>query len=74
MNADAILQFWFTELAEKQHFAKDAALDALAMALAQELVARGDDARLTNALSFALCTRTCPRSTSEMLQRYRQTL
>jgi uncharacterized protein (DUF924 family) len=27
MNADAILHFWFTELTEKQHFAKDAALD-----------------------------------------------
>jgi uncharacterized protein (DUF924 family) len=24
-----ILHFWFTELTEKQHFAKDAALDAL---------------------------------------------
>jgi uncharacterized protein (DUF924 family) len=101
MNADAVLHFWFTELTEKQHFAKDAALDAviaqrfgatleagsrcelfgwrdspkgrlaeiivldqfsrnvwrdtprafaqdrLALVLAQELVARGDDARLS---------------------------
>jgi uncharacterized protein (DUF924 family) len=101
MNADAVLHFWFTELTDKQHFAKDAALDALiaqrfgetleagsrcelfgwrdspkgrlaeiivldqfsrnvwrdtprafsqdglALALAQELVARGDDAQLS---------------------------
>jgi uncharacterized protein (DUF924 family) len=26
---DQILHFWFTELTDKQHFAKDAALDAL---------------------------------------------
>jgi uncharacterized protein (DUF924 family) len=101
MQAADILHFWFTELTDKQHFAKDAALDALiaqrfgatlqagsrselwgwrsspegrlaeiivldqfsrnvwrdtprafaqdalALALAQELVARGDDARLS---------------------------
>ena len=101
MQASDILHFWFTELTEKQHFAKDAALDALiaqrfgtvleagsrcelfgwrgspagrlaeiilldqfsrnvwrdtprafaqdalALALAQELVARGDDAQLS---------------------------
>ena len=101
MQATDILHFWFTELTDKQHFAKDAALDeligerfgavleagsrselwrwrgspagrlaeiivldqfsrnvwrdtprafaqdALALALAQELVARGDDAQLT---------------------------
>ena len=29
MNPDNILHFWFTELSDKQHFAKDAALDAL---------------------------------------------
>jgi uncharacterized protein (DUF924 family) len=29
MQPDAILHFWFDELTEKQHFAKDAALDAL---------------------------------------------
>jgi uncharacterized protein (DUF924 family) len=29
MLPDAVLQFWFEELTEKQHFAKDAALDAL---------------------------------------------
>ena len=29
MQASDILHFWFTELTEKQHFAKDAALDAL---------------------------------------------
>jgi uncharacterized protein (DUF924 family) len=29
MQPDAILHFWFEELTEKQHFAKDAALDAL---------------------------------------------
>jgi uncharacterized protein (DUF924 family) len=29
MQPDAILQFWFEELTDKQHFAKDAALDAL---------------------------------------------
>lgn len=29
MNAQTILHFWFTELSAKQHFAKDAALDAL---------------------------------------------
>jgi uncharacterized protein (DUF924 family) len=29
MRANTILHFWFTELTEKQHFAKDAALDAL---------------------------------------------
>ena len=28
-NCANILHFWFTELTEKQHFAKDAALDAL---------------------------------------------
>jgi hypothetical protein len=28
-NDNAILHFWFTELTEKQHFVKDAALDAL---------------------------------------------
>ncbi len=101
MQAADILHFWFTELTDKQHFAKDAALDALiaqrfgatleagsrselwqwrsspegrlaeiivldqfsrnvwrdtpcafaqdalALALAQELIARGDDARLS---------------------------
>jgi uncharacterized protein (DUF924 family) len=29
MSFQFILHFWFTELTEKQHFAKDAALDAL---------------------------------------------
>jgi uncharacterized protein (DUF924 family) len=29
MQPDTILHFWFDELTEKQHFAKDAALDAL---------------------------------------------
>ncbi len=29
MQASTILQFWFTELTAKQHYAKDAALDAL---------------------------------------------
>jgi uncharacterized protein (DUF924 family) len=29
MQPDAILHFWFEELTDKQHFAKDAALDAL---------------------------------------------
>ena len=29
MQAQDILQFWFVELSSKQHFAKDAALDAL---------------------------------------------
>jgi uncharacterized protein (DUF924 family) len=29
MHPATILHFWFTELTEKQHFAKDAALDAL---------------------------------------------
>jgi uncharacterized protein (DUF924 family) len=29
MQPDTILQFWFDELTEKQHFAKDTALDAL---------------------------------------------
>jgi uncharacterized protein (DUF924 family) len=29
MNPQLILQFWFTELGVKQHFAKDAALDAM---------------------------------------------
>ncbi len=29
MQPDTILHFWFNELTEKQHFAKDAALDAL---------------------------------------------
>jgi uncharacterized protein (DUF924 family) len=29
MQTDTILRFWFDELTEKQHFAKDAALDAL---------------------------------------------
>jgi uncharacterized protein (DUF924 family) len=29
MQVVDILHFWFTELTEKQHFAKDAALDAL---------------------------------------------
>jgi uncharacterized protein (DUF924 family) len=29
INTQSILHFWFTELTEKQHFAKDAALDAL---------------------------------------------
>jgi uncharacterized protein (DUF924 family) len=29
MQPDTILHFWFTELTDKQHFAKDAALDAL---------------------------------------------
>ena len=29
MQATDILHFWFTELTDKQHFAKDAALDAL---------------------------------------------
>ncbi len=110
MQASAILHFWFTELTDKQHFAKDAALDALiaqrfgatlqagsrselwqwrssaegrlaeiivldqfsrnvwrnhllhgprafaqdalALALAQELVARGDDARLSDAQRY----------------------
>ncbi len=110
MQASDIFQFWFTELTDKQHFAKDAALDALiaqrfgatlqagsrselwqwrsspegrlaeiivldqfsrnvwrdhlvhgprafaqdalALALAQELVARGDDARLTDAQRY----------------------
>jgi uncharacterized protein (DUF924 family) len=28
MHSALILHFWFTELTEKQHFAKDAALDA----------------------------------------------
>jgi hypothetical protein len=47
------------------------------LALAQEWVARGDDARLTNALCFALCMSlpaNLPSSMSEMLQLYRQTL
>ncbi len=56
MSATEILHFWFTELTEKQHFAKDAALDAL---IAQRFGAtlqagsrcelfgwRGDDAQL----------------------------
>ncbi len=29
MQPQAILDFWFTELTPKDHFAKDAALDAL---------------------------------------------
>jgi uncharacterized protein (DUF924 family) len=29
MQPDTIIHFWFDELSEKQHFAKDAALDAL---------------------------------------------
>jgi uncharacterized protein (DUF924 family) len=29
MQPDTVLHFWFDELTEKQHFAKDAALDAL---------------------------------------------
>ncbi len=29
MNSDAILDFWFTELTDKQYFVKDAALDTL---------------------------------------------
>ncbi len=29
MNAQTVLDFWFTELSAKQHFAKDTALDAL---------------------------------------------
>jgi uncharacterized protein (DUF924 family) len=29
MSPETILNFWFTELTDKQHFAKDAALDAL---------------------------------------------
>jgi Bacterial protein of unknown function (DUF924) len=29
MQPDAILHFWFEELTDKQHFAKDTALDAL---------------------------------------------
>jgi uncharacterized protein (DUF924 family) len=106
MQASDILHFWFTELTEKQHFAKDAALDALiaqrfgavleagsrcelfgwrgspagrlaeiivldqfsrnvwrdtprafaqdalALALAQELIARGDDAQLPAAKRY----------------------
>ena len=106
MQASDILLFWFTELTDKQHFAKDAALDALiaqrfgaelkagarcelfdwrespegrlaeiivldqfsrnvwrdtprafaqdalALALAQELIARGDDAQLSPAQRY----------------------
>jgi uncharacterized protein (DUF924 family) len=29
MNPQLILQFWFSELSAKQHFAKDAVLDAM---------------------------------------------
>jgi uncharacterized protein (DUF924 family) len=29
VRLDTIFHFWFTELTDKQHFAKDAALDAL---------------------------------------------